>query len=116
MPEFKKLEELSDSLKQYLLLNIEIIKLEATNHVSAIGSTVASSLVVGISAFLFVFSLSIGLGFYLSALLGDSYSGFAIIAAFYFLLAIILFLGRKRLIERPLRNKIIEKILEEKES
>ena len=116
MPEFKKLEELSDSLKQYLLLNIEIIKLEATNHVSAIGSTVASSLVVGISAFLFVFSLSIGLGFYLSALLGDSYSGFAIIAAFYFLLAIILFLGRKRLIERPLRNKIIEIILEEKES
>lgn len=116
MPEFKKLEELSDSLKQYLLLNIEIIKLEATNHVSAIGSTVASSLVVGISAFLFVFSLSIGLGFYLSALLGDSYSGFAIIAAFYFLLAIILFLGRKRLIEKPLRNKIIEKILEDKES
>lgn len=116
MPEFKKLEELSDSLKQYLLLNIEIIKLEATNHVSAIGSTVASSLIVGISAFLFVFTLSIGLGFYLSALLGDSYSGFAIIAAFYFLLAIILFLGRKRLIERPLRNKIIEKILEEKES
>jgi len=116
MPEFKKLEELTDSLKQYLLLNIEIIKLEATNHVSAIGSTVVSSLVVGISAFLFVFTLSIGLGFYLSALLGDSYSGFAIIAAFYFLLAIILFLGRKRLIERPLRNKIIEKILEEKES
>jgi len=116
MPEFKKLEELTDSLKQYLLLNIEIIKLEATNHVSAIGSTVASSLIVGISAFLFVFTLSIGLGFYLSALLGDSYSGFAIIAAFYFLLAIILFLGRKRLIERPLRNKIIEKILEEKES
>lgn len=116
MPEFKKLEELTDSLKQYLLLNIEIIKLEATNHVSAIGSTVASSLIVGISAFLFVFSLSIGLGFYLSALLGDSYSGFAIIAAFYFLLATILFLGRKRLIERPLRNKIIEKILEDKES
>jgi len=116
MPEFKKLEELSDSLKQYLLLNIEIIKLEATNHVSAIGSTVASSLVVGISAFLFVFTLSIGLGFYLSALLGDSYSGFAIIAAFYFLLATILFMGRKRLIERPLRNKIIEKFLEDKES
>lgn len=116
MPEFKKLEELSDSLKQYLLLNIEIIKLEATNQVSTIGSTVVSSLVVGISAFLFVFSLSIGLGFYLSALLGDSYSGFAIIAAFYFLLAIVLFIGRKKLIEKPLRNKIIEKILEDKES
>lgn len=116
MPEFKKLEELTDSLKQYLLLNIEILKLEATNQISAIGSSVASSLIVGVSAFLFVFTLSIGLGFYLSALLGDTYSGFAIIAAFYFLLCIILFIGRKKLIEKPLREKMIEKILEEKES
>jgi hypothetical protein len=116
MPELKKLEELTDSLKRYILLNIEIVRLEATKHVSVIGSTVVGSLVVGISVFLFVFSLSIGLGFYLSALLGDSYSGFAIIAGFYFLLAIILFLGRKKFIEKPLRDKIIKKILEEKES
>jgi hypothetical protein len=116
MPELKKLEELTDSLKRYILLNIEIVRLEATKHVSVIGSTVVGSFVVGISVFLFVFSLSIGLGFYLSALLGDSYSGFAIIAGFYFLLAIILFLGRKKFIEKPLRDKIIKKILEEKES
>jgi len=114
MPELKKLEELTDSVKQYLLLNIEILKLEATNQISVIGSSVVSSLVIGISAFLFVFTLSIGLGFYLSALLGDSYSGFALIAAFYFLLVIILLVSRKKMIEKPLRNKIIEKILEDK--
>lgn len=116
MPELKKLEELTNSLKRYLLLNIEIIRLEATKHASVIGSTVVSSLVVGISVFLFVFSLTIGVGFYLSALLGDSYSGFAIVAGFYFILVIILLTGRKKLIEKPLRDKIIKKILEEKES
>lgn len=112
MPELKKLEELTDSVKQYLLLHIEILKLEGIKHASTIGTTVISSLIMGASVFMFVFALSIGLGFYLSALLGDSYSGFAIIASFYMLLTLIILIGRKRFIEKPLRNKIISKILE----
>ena len=115
MPEFKKLEDLIDSLKQYLMLNIEILKLEAINHVSRIGSSLVGLLVVGIFAFLFVFILSLGVGFYLSALLGDTYIGFVIVAGFYLILTIILFAGRKKIIEKPLRDKIIKKIFEEKE-
>jgi hypothetical protein len=110
MPEYNKLEEITDNLKEYLLLNFEILKLEATERISVIGASLTATLLIGISVFMFVFTLSIGLGFYISAILGDAYSGFAIIAAFYFLLAIILFVGRKKLIERPLRDKIIEKI------
>jgi len=111
MPEYNKLEEITDSLKEYLLLNFEILKLEVTERISVIGSSLTAMLLVGLSVFMFVFTMSIGLGFYLSALLGDAYSGFAIIAAFYFLLAIALIVGRKKLIERPLRDKIIEKIM-----
>jgi len=114
MPEFEKLTEVSESLKQYLITNFEIIKLQATERTSVIGSVLGSKLVVGLTVFLFVFTLSIALGFYLSALLGDTYSGFAIIAGFYFLLAIVLLIGRKKLIETPLRDKIIKKILESK--
>ena len=114
--EIKKLDELTDSLKQYLMLNVKILKLEIVSKVSSTSSSVAGLLIVSISVFLFVFTLSIGLGFYLSELLGDSYSGFAIIAAFYFLLAIVLSFGRKRFIEKPLRDKIVTKLLEEKES
>lgn len=115
MPELKKLENLTDNLKEYLMLNINILKLEATSHVSSIGSSFVSSMIIGIASLLFLFSLSIGLGFYLSALLGDLYSGFALVAAFYFLVAIILYFVRKKLIERPMRDKIVEKILEDKE-
>jgi O-antigen/teichoic acid export membrane protein len=115
MPELNKLEEFGDSLKQYLLLNIKILKLEATNQISSISSSVISSLVVGISAFLFVFILSLGLCFYLSALIGDTYSGFAIIAACYLLLFIILFVARKKILEHPLRDKMVKKLLEDKE-
>lgn len=111
MSEFNNIEEISDSLKQYLMLNYEIVKLQATERASVFGSFLVSTLVVGITTFLFVFTLSIGLGFYLSALLGNAWAGFAIIAAFYFVLAIIIFLGRKKMIEKPLRDKIIRKLL-----
>lgn len=114
MYDLKKLEELTDNLKRYLILRIEILKLEASNHVSAIGSKIISSLVVAILVFMFVFTFSMGVGFYLSAVLGDTFSGFAIVAAFYFLLAVVLFAGRRKLIEKPLRNSIIKKILENK--
>jgi len=111
MPEYNKLEEITDSIKEYLLLNLEILKLEATERISQIGASLTAVLLVSVSVFMFVFMLSIGLGFYISAMLGNAYSGFAIIAAFYFVLAILLFIGRKKLIEKPLRDKIIEKTL-----
>jgi len=115
MPEIEKLKEIIDNLNQYLMLNIEILKLEATNHVSKTGSLLIGLCIVSISTFLFVFSLTLGLGFYISFLLKDSFSGFLIVAAFYVLLTILLFLVRKKMIEKPLQNKIIEKILEDKE-
>lgn len=112
MNEFDKIEDITESLKQYVMVNFEIIKLEATERTSVIGSSFVSGLIVAIAAFLFVFSLSIGLGFYLSALMGDTYSGFVIIAGFYFLLALVLFLGRKKFLETPFRDKIIQILLE----
>ena len=111
MSEFNKAEEISNGLKQYLMLNYEIVKLQATDKVSVLGSSLFGLLMVGISAFLFAFTLSIGLGFYLSAGPGNGWAGFAIIAAFYFLVAIVLFIGRKKMIEKPLRDKIIDKLL-----
>jgi hypothetical protein len=111
MPELKKIEALSDSVKEYVLLNYDIVKLEITRKSSEIGSSIFSALMLGIALFLFAFALSMGVGFYLSALLGDTFSGFGIIAGFYLLISIILLIGRKKLIEKPLRNKIIRKLL-----
>ncbi len=114
MSELEKIEGLSDSLKQYIQLNYEIVKLEATRKTSEIGSSLLSSLVLGVALFLFAFALSMYVGFYLSALLGDTFSGFGIIAGFYLLVSIILLLARRKLIENPLRDKIIEKLLADK--
>lgn len=111
---YPKIEDTFDSLKEYLLLNFELLKLETISRFSNAGAIVSSTLIVGLTVFMFVFTVSIGLGFYISALIGNTYSGFIIIAAFYFLLAFILLIGRKLLIERPLRDKIVEQIMKNK--
>jgi Zn-dependent protease with chaperone function len=116
MVDMTKLEELTDHLKQYMLLNIRIIKLEAISKISTIASTITGLIVVGMSLFLFVFTMTMGLGFYISELIGDAYSGFAIVAVFYLLLTLLLYFGRKRMIEKPFRNKIVSKILEEEKT
>jgi O-antigen ligase len=114
MSELTKLEELTDGLKIYLKESITILKLELISKIATTGSAITGMLVVAASVFLVILSGSIGLGFYLSAKLGDTYSGFAIVAAFYLLLAVVLSIGRKKIIENPIRNNIITKILAEK--
>lgn len=103
-----KTEELTESLKKYVHINYELNKLEAAERSSVIGSGLISGLLVGLIAILFFFFISLGIGFYLSSLLGDNYSGFGIIAGFYLILGAVVVLGRKRLIQIPIREKIIE--------
>ncbi len=116
MPDFEKMQFLSNSLKQYMLLNLEILRLEAVKKASEIGASLISSLILGIALFLFVFAFSMGVGFYLSAVLGDTFSGFGIIAGFYLIISIVILIGRKNMIEKPMRNKIIQKTLGKKTS
>lgn len=108
----EKLEGMSDSLKQYILLNYEIIKLEVIKKTSEKSASLFSILLVVIAICLFMFALTLGVGFYLSALIGDSYSGFMIVAGFYLLVCLVLLIGRKKLLGGPIRNIIIKELLD----
>lgn len=111
MPEHEKIEELKGYVVKYINTNCELIKLEATERISLFLSGLIGLLLVGSIATLFILFASFSIGFYLSTLLGNSYAGFIIVAGFYLLLGLILVLVRKKLIERPLRDKIIWKLL-----
>jgi len=110
--EFK---ELTERLKTYVATNLEIIKLEVFERTSVLGASFISSLLLGLSGLLFVLFLSLGVGFYLSTLFGDTYTGFAILAGFYLLIVVILLIGRKKAIERPQRDRIIRMLLNKRE-
>lgn len=111
MPDQEKLQDLTENLKTYLSTNYELIRLQTTDRASVIGSGMMSSLLIGFAGMLLLLCITLVAGFYLSSLLGDSYSGFAIVAGFYLLVILILVIGRKKLIERPMRDRIIRKML-----
>ncbi len=111
MPEQDKIEVLVESINSYVKTNCELIKLEATDKTSLIGSCLISNLLIGLVGFLLIFFISLGASFYISERIGDNYSGFVIVAGFYFILGFILMIGRRTLIEKPMRDKIIRKIL-----
>jgi hypothetical protein len=107
MAEYGKIEKLTDSLKGYINTSYELNKLEAAERTSVIGASMISALMVALVGLMCLLFISLSASFYFSALLGNSYSGFAITAGFYFLLTVILLIGRKGIVEKPMRDKII---------
>ena len=111
MPDYEKLEELTGNLKQYANTNIELAKLEVAERTSVLAGSAVSWLAIGLFGLLCFFFVSLGLCFYISACIGDTFSGFFIVAGVYLLLAAVLYVFRRALIERPLQSKVISSIL-----
>jgi len=114
MSDVGKIEEITESLKSYIATNYELIKLKAIERFTVILADLISDFLVGLVLFLFVFFTSLWAGFYLSVRLGDNFSGFAIVAGFYLLVGLIMLIVRKKMVEKPLRNKIVRKIMSNK--
>ena len=112
--ETTKIEEVTDNLKNYVKTNIELLKLEGAERAAVIGSGLISSVVLGFTGILGVVFISIAVGFYISDQFGNHCTGFAIVAGFYFLLTLIFVLGRKKMLERPFSNAIINVIFNKK--
>ena len=85
----EKLEALTDNLKEYVDTNYELVKLEVINHSSDIISRLISSLIVGTALLLFLLFGSLYAAYYFSELLEIDYIGFALVGAFYLLVALI---------------------------
>ena len=108
-----KLEELTLSINRCINTNVELLKLEATERSSIVLSSMVSSMIVAIISILFVLFFSIAIAFCISKYMGINYAGFAIVAAFYFLVGLILIIGRKKIIESPIREKFISNALQQ---
>ena len=112
MPDHGKIEELTDSLKGYINTNIELIKHQAVERTTVIVADLVTNAMVGLFLLLFVFFISLWACFYLSSLFGNNYTGIAIVAGFYLLLGVILYMVRKKMVIKPLRNIIIRNIFQ----
>jgi len=112
MPVNRKLEELTENLKSYINTNLELIKYQAIERSTVIIADMLSTLLVGLFLLFFLFFISLWACFYVSAYMGDHYSGIAVVAGFYLLIGLILYMVRKKLLIKPFRNKIVSNIFQ----
>jgi hypothetical protein len=104
------IEPLLHKAEEYSKTSFEILKLKTLDKTAAVTSTIISRLILIIVLSFFILCLNIALALWLGDLLGKSYYGFLIVAAFYGIAAIILFSIHPR-IKISLSNTIITQML-----
>lgn len=107
-----KIEEITTNLKQYVDLQYQSVVLKVSGKTSTIGARLIVFAMVCSVFFLFVLFFSMTIGFYLATLMGSREKGFLVVAGFYLVLGIILFIFRESLM-KPLRNSLIKQIFKE---
>jgi len=106
------IESLWEQTEDYGKTTYELSKLKVLESFILIVTTLVAKVSVILVASLFVLVLNIGLAFLLGDLLGKTYYGFFIVAAFYFLAAIVLHLFLYKWIKNPISDLIIHQVLQ----
>ncbi|MGO4822284.1 MULTISPECIES: hypothetical protein [unclassified Flavobacterium] len=109
------IEVLFDKIEDYTKTTIELTKLSAVDKSADVLSSLISRVTVSIVVVMFMLLLNFGLSFWIGELLGSTYYGFFIVAAFYLIVSILLHVNKDAWIKMPVSNLIIAKILKNKE-
>lgn len=105
------IELLIEKFETYAKTTIELTKLTTIAKSADVLSSFLSRIVVSIAVVAFVLFFSFGASFMIGEQLGNVYWGFFIVALFYLLLSLFLYLYRTPWIKTPISDKIITKIL-----
>lgn len=104
------IESLFEKAEAYVKTNLDLFKLKAINKSADVASSIISKLVLFIAVLLIIISLNIGFALWIGELVGKSYYGFFIVAAFYVVVALVLHFI-PGLIKAPVNDSIILKML-----
>ena len=103
------IEALYDKSKEYVETQMELLRLKAIDKASTMISSLASQLIFIIFMLIGLSLFNLALGYWLGELLGKVYYGFFALAAFYFIVGLIIYAVRKNSIGNPIRNALIDK-------
>lgn len=105
--------EISENVKEYIRLKTDLLKLTLTEKLSLIISSLLVSVILFL-VFLFIcMFLSMAFIFWYHDHVGPLYAGALIVAGFYLLIGIIVYLVRNRLFINPMVSLITKILLEE---
>ena len=111
---FGKIEEMVETLKEYVDTRIEIVKLKTAARSSAIIANLVAAIVASLFVIFFIILVSTALSIWLGAWLGNAWLGFIIVGTLHLLLGIIVWKGRERIIRIPVMNSIIKQMFPSK--
>jgi|GEM_PF-328046 len=106
-----EIEDLVDHIKDYLDTRRELFVLKMFNKIfTIVSNTVIGSVLgfLGIVVFLF---LSVGAAMWVGSLMENAYTGFFIVAGFYAVLGLFIYLLREKLIKKPIMDKLVNQML-----
>ena len=106
----KLIESLLERAAEYGKSSFELVKLKALDKTSDIVSSFIPHSVVFVLIAIFMLFLNLGLAFWLGEILGKTWLGFIVVAAFYFITGIVLFFMRKWF-KKLICNYIIKQVL-----
>jgi hypothetical protein len=100
-------EGITDRIKDYVNLRVELIKLKAVENGVSIAASAMTYMLIGVFAILMLLTGILALGFYLGQVLNSNAAGFGILTGVLFMVVVILFLIKDKSITKPIQNKFI---------
>ena len=110
-PTFTIIESLFSHSKEYVENRIELLKLKAVDKTATVATAVLSGVIFFVLFFIFFVVLNIGVALWIGDLVGKSYLGFLLLAAFYLLIGLVLFIGGSKWLKSVFTSMIIRKLL-----
>jgi len=106
------LESLVEKTETYTKTSFELAKLKSLNATTEVVALLISKMAVIVVFALFTFVFNVGIALWLGELLGRSYYGFFIVAAFYLLAGLVLHFFLLHWIKKPVSELIIRQALQ----
>ena len=105
------IESLIERTTQYGKTSFELIKLKALDKTSEVVSSIVPNAIIVVFFLSFMLFLSVGLALWLGEILGATYYGFLLVAAFYGISGILFYLVMHKWIKKLVCNNIIKQVL-----
>jgi len=112
---FESIADLIDQVKNYVQLRINLFKLNLTDKLATLTTTLLISIILFIVFLFFTLFLSLAFIFWFREYVGAAYIGALIVAGFYILLGIVVYLLRDKLFLNRVVAQISKIFLEEED-
>src|SRR5947208_13634729 len=106
MDEKSKIDSLASHTKQYAEETLNLLLLNLYEKISRMVSGATAAIIFAAFGVLVLLFASIGLSIWIGRLLGGTFMGFFIVAIFYLLIAVFLYVMRDKWIRLPVVNSV----------